>query len=93
MSERDYTVSANPSEAEQAEANRQYDEVVAKYMGSPLWMKAPLDFTLGYGPREEKALSADQNRLDKRLSEWFELSIYPIRRGWTGYYRVHQADA
>ena len=41
MSERGYTASANPSVAEQAEANRQYDAVVAKYQGSPLWLKAP----------------------------------------------------
>ncbi|MCM1130047.1 MAG: hypothetical protein NC211_09285 [Alistipes senegalensis] len=30
-----------PSAAEQAEANRQYDEIAAKYKGTALWMKAP----------------------------------------------------
>ena len=30
-----------PSPEEIAEAKRQYDEIVAKYKGTPLWMKAP----------------------------------------------------
>ncbi|MCM1128418.1 MAG: hypothetical protein NC211_00705 [Alistipes senegalensis] len=40
-SRRGYTASAQPSAAEQAEANRQYDEIAAKYKGTALWMKAP----------------------------------------------------
>ncbi|MCM1130045.1 MAG: hypothetical protein NC211_09275 [Alistipes senegalensis] len=39
--QRGFTASAQPGAAEQAEANRQYDEIAAKYKGTALWMKAP----------------------------------------------------
>ncbi len=39
--QRGFTESEEPTAEERAEANRQYDEIIAKYKGTDQWMKAP----------------------------------------------------